>query len=317
MALETRPYGNTGEEVTVIGLGGARLYRESFTEGVATVRRALELGVTYFDTSPGYGPGMSQAILGDALAGRSEKYMLATKLGYLGTPARFRSYDALRAQLDENLRVLLRESVDTLHIHHVDRHPWWTDTLPGEQDAPLDPDYDFAGAPVMEVLRDAKAEGLCRFIGLSQNYFDGIAHILGQVDVDSCLPAFSYDILRRGAPRKLFPIAQAKGVAVVLGGIFSRGRDVEVHPEWLSSPPSWMTAAIRDSTERLYAVQQECGLSLVELTVRYLLADPGFSTILIGAGIPAEIEGCVAAAEKGPLPVDLHQALEALGLPQS
>ena len=71
---------------------------------------------------------------------------------------------------------------------------------------------------------------------------------------------------------------------------------------------------MRDSTERLYAVQRECGLSMVELSIRYLLADSGFSTILVGAGVPAEIEGCVAAAEKGPLPADLHQVLEELGV---
>ena len=69
MALEKRPYGQTGDRVTVIGLGGAGLYKHSFTEGVATVQRALELGVTYYDTSPEYGGGMSQAILGDAPEG--------------------------------------------------------------------------------------------------------------------------------------------------------------------------------------------------------------------------------------------------------
>ena len=314
MALETRPYGKTGEKVTVIGLGGARLYRESFTDGVATVRRALELGVTYFDTSPGYGPGMSQAILGDALAGRSENYVLATKIGYLGSPARFRSYNALRAQIDDSLRLLLRDSVDTLQIHHVDQHSWWTDRPPVDERALLDPDYDFAGAPAIKVLQDAKTEGLCRFIGISQDSFDGVARILASVDLDTCLPAFSYDILRRGARREVFPIAQARGVAVILGGIFWGGRDVEVHCEWLTSRPEWMTPEMRDSTERLYAVQRECGLSMVELSIRYLLADSGFSTILVGAGVPAEIEGCVAAAEKGPLPADLHQVLEELGV---
>lgn len=52
---------------SVIGLGEACLFKHSFADGVATVDRVLELGVTYFDTSPFYGEGMSQAILGDAL----------------------------------------------------------------------------------------------------------------------------------------------------------------------------------------------------------------------------------------------------------
>ena len=180
MALETHPYGKTGEEVTVVGLGGGGLYKHSFAEGVATVRRALELGVTYFDTSPEYGGGMSHAILRDALDGRSEKYLLATKMS-IGAPSRARSHDALRAQLDETLRLLARDAVDTLQVHHVDKHSWWTDTPPRQSDVPLDPDYDFAGAPVMEVLRDAKVEGLCRFIGITQNSFEGVARVLRNV----------------------------------------------------------------------------------------------------------------------------------------
>ena len=53
--LETRPYGKTGEQVSVLGLGGGSLAKHSHDEGVATVRRALELGISYFDTSPLYG----------------------------------------------------------------------------------------------------------------------------------------------------------------------------------------------------------------------------------------------------------------------
>ena len=111
------PYGQKGDKVSVIGLGGACLDQYSFMDGVATVRRALELGVTYFDTSPSYGRGMSQGILGEALEGRTEKYLLATKIGNLAAPPRFRSNDALRTQLEENLRLLRRDSVDTLQVH--------------------------------------------------------------------------------------------------------------------------------------------------------------------------------------------------------
>ena len=313
MTIETRPYGQTGDEVTVIGLGGGGLYKLSFTEGVATVRRALELGVTYFDTSPEYGGGMSQAILGDALEGRLEKYLLATKLGRLGTPARYRSYDAVRAQLDENLRLLGRNSVDVLQIHHVDMPVWWTDTPPPEERTRLDPDYDFAGAPVMQVLRGAKEEGLCRYIGPTENSFEAVARILPTVDFDMCLPTRSYDILQRGARRDVLPLARAKNVTVVLGGIFRVLRIFENTTEWLASPPSGTTPELRDRVERLYAVQRESGLSVVELTIRYLLADRDVTAILVGASTPAEIEESVPAAEKGRLPGDLHQTLEEMG----
>ena len=78
-ALEQRSFGRTGEKVSVIGLGGAALYKHSYEQGVATVKHALDLGVTYFDTSPAYGRagvdgrwidrGISQLIMGEGLEG--------------------------------------------------------------------------------------------------------------------------------------------------------------------------------------------------------------------------------------------------------
>ena len=100
-----------------------------------------------------------------------------------------------------------------------------------------------------------------------------------------------------------------------LGGIFQNGREADVHLEWLSSPPTWMTPDLRARMERLYSVQRECGLSLVELAIRYLLADREVSTILVGAASLSEVEESVSATEAGPLSAELHQALETLGLP--
>jgi len=325
MALETRPYGKTGEKVSAIGLGGAFLDPSSIADGIATVRRALELGVSYFDTSPGYG-WASQVVMGEGLKSWDGPYLLATKLGYMQTPRDHRSRDALRAQLWETLRALQRDQVDVLQVHQAGKHEWWTDDVPllsstrGRPQEPktLHPDYDFTGAPVMQVLREARADGLCRFIGVTSDLASkDIALLLEHLDVDTCLPAFDYDILRRYARLDVLPVAVAKGVAVILGGIFRCGEMVEVHPEWLTSPPTRITPELRDGLERLYSIQRECSLPLVELTIRYLLADRDISTILVGATTPAEIEESVAAAEKGPLPSDLHQALEDLGVPKT
>ena len=167
----------------------------------------------------------------------------------------------------------------------------------------------------MQVLHEALVDGLCRFIGVTGNTFNDLAVVLRHADIDTCLPAFNYDILRRGARSEVFPVAMAKEVAVVLGGIFHNGREADVDREWLTSRPSWMTPELRDRMERLYSIERESGLSHVELTIRYLIADRDIATILVGAARPAEIEESVMAAEKGPLPADLHATLEDLGLP--
>ena len=70
-----------------------------------------------------------------------------------------------------------------------------------------------------------------------------------------------------------------------------------------------------DRIKRLYAVHSDSGLSVVELTIRYLVADRDVSTILVGAATPGEIEESVAGAERGLLPADLHTVIEDLELP--
>ena len=81
--LEQRPFGRTGETVSVIGLGGAALHKHSYQHGLATVKHALDLGISYFDTSPAYGKagedgrwlagGISQLIMGEGLDGTSTR----------------------------------------------------------------------------------------------------------------------------------------------------------------------------------------------------------------------------------------------------
>ena len=308
--LKTHPYGSSGEQVTIIGLGGACLSQRSYSDGVETARRALELGVNYFDTSPAYG---TQEILGEALGDRTEPHLLATKLW--PTPPDSRSPAALRAQLEENLRLLGRDSVDVLQVHRADFESWWKDGAPNEA-LNVEEDYDFANAPIMQVLHEAKAEGKCRFISITGDWEEEFAYAFAHLDVDAVLFAFNYDLIHRGARKRVLPLAQEKGVALILGQVFQRRRLNEVHPEWLTSPPDWMTPDLQERFERLYALQRDCGLSLVELSIRYLSADAAISTVLIGCSTVGEIEECVSAAEAGPLPTDLHSAVEELGLPQ-
>ncbi len=313
--METRPFGSTGERVSVIGLGGAGLPQHSFADGVATVRRALELGVTYFDTSPFYGRGMSQAIYGEALEGRTEPHLLATKLGHLARPERFRSAEALHAQLEGNLRLLRRDRVDVLQVHEADWHVWWSDDESAERRIDPDRDYDFAGAPVMRVLRDARADGLCRFTGVTGNSAGRVGRVLADLTVDLCLLAFEYDTLHRATRVHVLPVASQQRAAVVLGGVLKAGPLVEIPDARINDPPGWLSPEARPRLAGLRRLVSDSGLSVVELTLRYLLADPDVSTILVGAATPDEIEQDVTAARAGPLPADLHRAVEDLGAP--
>ena len=311
-SLPTRSFGSTGESVTAIGLGGAFLAAPNTDAAVATVRRALDRGITYFDTSPMYSEGESQSILGAAFESRSDSHLLATKLGYLPSRESHRKFDALWTQLQDNLRRLRRPRVDVLQVHEADLAQWWTHD--SAQTWRIDParEYDFVNAPVMKVLREAKSQGLCRFIGITGNGEAEMSRLLEVLDVDTILLAFHYDVLNRGATRAMLPLAQRKGVAAILGGIFQCGRLADAHPEWLDIPPKWMTPALRESYRRLYALRGESGLSLVELGIRFVLAEPRASNVLIGASTPDEVDAAVNAALRGPLPPDLHGAVLSL-----
>ena len=337
--LEQRPFGRTGEKVSVIGLGGAALYKHSYELGVATVKHALDLGVSYFDTSPAYGRagadgswtdrGMSQLIMGEGLDGTTRPHLLATKLINYTTEARgstsrypvatspigYRTVEDCRAQLLDNLRALSRDRVDVLLGHDMEKAKGWIpDARNDDELLDLDKEHDFGNAAIIQALREAKGQGLCSYIGLSSNRSAALAHVLRRVDLDTCLSAGEYTLLDRRSPQTLLPVVREQGIAYVVGGIFRRNLDVSDDASPFQLAPKGPLASVGAvfSDERLINLANTTGISIAALTVRFLIANRELSTILVGASTPEEIEENVVAAQAGPLPPDIHQTLEEL-----
>ncbi len=337
--LEQRPFGRTGEKVSVIGLGGAALYKHSYELGVATVKRALDLGVSYFDTSPAYGRagadgswserGMSQLIMGEGLDGTTRPHLLATKLinyttevtgstslsAVATSPIGYRTVEDCRAQLQDNLRALRRDRVDVLLGHDMEKAKGWIlDARDDDELLDLDKEHDFANAVIIQALREAKAEGLCSYIGLSANRSETMAHLLRRVELDVCLSAGEYTLLDCRSPQTMLPVVREQGVAYVVGGIFKRilGVSDEASPFHLAPKGPLASVGGVFSDERLISLARTTGISIAALTVRFLVANRELSTILVGASTPEELEENVVAAQAGPLPPDIHQAIEDL-----
>lgn len=310
--LAHKSFGQSNESWPVLAMGCGFPGFAGFDRSVETVRRAFELGVRYFDTSVMYRAGASQAIVGEALANQTEPHFLATKVGYFGEASHFRSVEALHVQLRENLRLLRRDSVDLLQIHEADWANWWMDRA---DVAPCDlfdeeGDYDFPNAPVIQFLRDAKASGLCRHIGITGNNARHLGRLIRELDrIDSVLVAYNYSPLNVTAREFVLAPAQAKGMAVIVAGIFT-------FP--FSLPKGWRTEGTYFGRhtdrqfEQLQKLQKASGLSMTELVLRYVAADERLNSILVGACHPAEIEQNVAAYQRGRLPVELHSAVEAI-----
>ena len=208
--MRYRTLGKTGIEVSELGMGG--LFVSSIAaareEGMRAVRRALELGVNYVDTAPGYYD--SEAVLGEALEGVSQPYILSTKLGGRPQPFDAQDIDALRRSVETSLRLLKRDQIDILMIHEPDR--------PGQYD--WFPDWERFHGPVVELLDELKAEGIIRFTGLGGTTAYTLPHIIATGAYDVVLTAFNYSLLWREA-------AQVGRISSVCEGI-----QVDDSPAW-------------------------------------------------------------------------------------
>jgi aryl-alcohol dehydrogenase-like predicted oxidoreductase len=311
-SVPSRPFGSTGEECPAITMGCGFTAFAGFDRSVETIRHALNRGVSYFDTSVLYQSGASQPILGVALEGRMEPHFVATKVGHFKEARHFRSVEALHVQLRENLRLLRRPSVDLLQVHEADWDNWWTDraTVGHCELYDRDASFDFEKAPVIQFLREAKALGLCRYIGITGNNAPHLGRLIDELDsMDSVLVAYNYTPLNTSAREEVIARAEAKRMAVIVAGLFTF---------IFSIPAGWRTEgtyfgkhADRQLAE-LHALQQACGIPMAELVVRFVATDERISTTLLGACHPAEVDQNIASFLRGKLPPDVHIAMEAI-----
>ncbi len=285
--------GKTGIEVSRLAFGG--LFVASFAqaeeEAVKAVHKALDLGINYIDTAPGY--GNSEEVLGKALKGVTKPLVISTKLG--GRPQPFKPQDktCLRASIEESLRLLGRDVIDLLMIHEPDRpgqYDWWTDMVKVE-------------GPVLELLAELKAEGKIRFAGLGGTTTTEMAHICRSGKFDVVLTAFNYSLLYREAALEVIPAAKAAGMGVIVGSPLQQGALACRYDEQLKSPAAyWVSKMRREQFQSLYAFCDEIGMSLPELGIRFVLSNPDVHCVLMGARSAAEVEQNAKAANAGPLP---------------
>ncbi len=264
-----------------------------FEEGKMAVRRALELGMNYIDTAPGY--ANSEEILGQYLEGVEQPYYLSTKLGGRPTPFDPRNKDQLLFSFEESLRQLKRPAVDILYIHEPDRPGQWN----------WFEEWDTFHGPVTEVLEELKQRGLVRYTGLAGTTVYEMARIVEKANYDVLLTAFNYSLLFREAADTLIPAARQKGMGIVAGTPMQQGWFSRVHDDVIAHPPAWMAPRRVEQLRRLYQLVAECGIPLPEMALRFMLSNPDIDTVLTGVSSAQEANLNVAAMEKGALPGDV------------
>lgn len=298
--METRRLGRTNLDVSVLSIGG--LYTSSLAGGESETRRimqrAAELGVNAIDTAPAYAD--SELTVGQALKGLDAPLIITTKLGGRPQPFNPRDINALRASVDESLRLLGRDHIDILMVHEPDRpqqYPWWTS-------------YDPLGGPALELMDELKIAGKIRFTGLAGTTVTEMTSLVKSDRFDVVLTAFNYNVLFREAKDTVIAAASQQDMGVVLGSALGQGFLTRRADDEVRAKPIWLSDARQRQLLAYYELLDESGLSAVELCLRFAISAPEVSTIPIGCKTMEHLEASVAAVEKGPLPADVLTRLD-------
>ena len=295
--MEMRPFGTTGVNVSALGFGAAPLggaYGEMTDERAReAVHRALDLGVTVFDTSPYYGNTVSETRLGAALDGHREDVFLITKCGRYGEAAFDFSQARITRSVDESLARLGTDRVDLLLAHDIEFEE------PGR----------ILGEAVPALIR-ARDQGKARFIGVSGYPLAALEEIAGAAPLDAVLSYCNGNLISRGLFRTLLPDCAARDQAVINASTLHMGVLTE------AGPPDWHPApvAVRDTGQAIARLCAERGTSVTEFALRYALAQPGIPCTLVGVRSAEEIEHDALALD-GALDRELLAEVERIAAP--
>jgi aryl-alcohol dehydrogenase-like predicted oxidoreductase len=285
-------------EVSVVGLGCNNFGRRVDVDGTrAVVDAALEIGVTFFDTAESYGDGRSEAFLGEALQGRRDRVVLATKFG--GAPAEGKgSRGEIRRALEGSLERLQTDYVD-LYQHHREDHA-----------TPL--------AETVQTLDELVREGKIRAYGTSNYSPAKLEEAAGLAREGYASEQSKYSWLEREAEEELLPTCRRPGpgflpsfplASGLLTGKYRRG---EPAPEGARLHGREIDDAEHDRIEALEAFAGERGVTLLEVVIGGLAAQKPVASVIAGATKPDQVRANAAAGAWQPSADDLG-ALRALG----
>lgn len=296
--MQTRRLGSTDLQVPLLSFGASSLGAEfrsvTLDQVFASVRAALDCGLTLIDTSPYYGRGMSEVLLGLALKGvpRSD-YLLCTKLG---------RYDV--AHFDFSAR-RVAESVD------VSLHRLGTDHL----DIVLCHDIEFVPLPqiveeTLPALRRAQREGKVRYIGVSGYPMKAFRYILENASIDCVLSYNQYTLQNTRFADELLPLLKSKDVGAMNAGPFSARLLTNAPlPVWLKEPE-----AVKAAARRAAAHCAAKGVDIAKLALQFSLSHPDIATTVAGSANPDNIRNWARWAAE-PIDAELLADVQAIFAP--
>jgi aryl-alcohol dehydrogenase-like predicted oxidoreductase len=305
LQVEYRSLGKSGLKVSALSLGtmtfgGVGKFANVGALDVAGAKRhidmCLDVGVNLIDTANVYSAGRSEEIIGEALAGRRQDVLLATKcrMRIGGSPndtgaSRFH----IITEFEKSLKRLRTDYVDLYQLHQ------WDGQTPLEE--------------TMEALDSLVRSGKVRYVGCSNYSGWHLMKALAVADKHNFVPYVSqqinYTLQAREAEYELVPIAVDQGVGILvwsplagglLSGKYRRGKDYPAGSrrltEW-KEPPVHNEDQLFDTVEVLVEIASSKGVSPAQLSLAWLLGRPGVSSVIIGARTDEQLRDNLGAAE--------------------
>jgi aryl-alcohol dehydrogenase-like predicted oxidoreductase len=309
--MRYRRLGDSGLAVSVVGLGCNNFGRRIDIDATkAVVDAAIDNGITLFDTADSYGE--SETFLGEVLQGRRDEVVIATKFGNDLRGALGRDFGArgsrryVRRAIERSLRRLRTDHVDLYQLHQPDPATPIEETLAALTELVREGKVRYLGSSNFAAWQVADADWTARSAG-TERFISAQNH---------------YSLLERGVERELVPACERFGVGLLpyfplanglLTGKYHRG---EPPPEGsrLEKRPEYLSDARFEVVEKLERYATERGLTLLEVAIGGLAAQPAVASVIAGATKPEQVRANIAAGEWEPSEADLA-VLDAIAPP--
>ncbi len=293
--MQFRELGDSGIKVSEICLGSWLTYGVGVDDsaGRECLDAAFDAGINFIDTANVYGRGAAESFLGNALNGRPrDSYVLATKLFFpMSDSDKGLSRAQIEKQIDASLKRLETDYVDLYQCHRFD------------PDTPLE--------ETMAALSDVVRSGKARAIGFSEWAPDEIAAALAMapphVKFVSSQP--QYSLLYRRPEAKVIPLCVANGIGQivwsplamgVLSGKYAPGTAPPTDSRAASEDQHFMQRYLADDVltaiQSLRPIAEQAGCTMAQLAIAWLLAQPGMTSVIVGASRAAQVHDNAAAS---------------------
>jgi aryl-alcohol dehydrogenase-like predicted oxidoreductase len=307
MVMNTKKLGSAGFSITTIGLGAWAIGGGGWQFGwgpqddqasIATIRRAVDLGINWVDTAAVYGLGHSEEVVARALAEipAGKRPLIFTKCSLVWDERGAVSHNlqpaSLRTELEDSLRRLKIDVIDLYQIHWA---TWRPDSAPGIEEA-------------WQTLAELQRAGKVRCLGVSNFTVPQMERIRPIAPITSLQPPYS--MLKREIEADILPYCERHGIGVIvyspmqsglLSGRMTRQRVAALpSDDWRRNSPEFQEPRLSRNlqvVEVLRAIGAAHGRSPAEVAIAWTLRLPAVTAAIVGARAPAQVEEFIGAGE--------------------